>query len=56
MKYKLNMFNKIDNIEIIELIIKKENILDINIDLILYINKYKIIKYKIKELNIYHKV
>ena len=23
---------------------------------ILYVNKYKIIKYKIKELNIYHKV
>ena len=55
MKYKLYMFNKIDNIEIIELIIKKENILDTNIDLILYINKYKIIL-KIKELNIYHKV
>ena len=34
----------------------KENILNTNIDLILYLNKYKIIKYKIKELNIYQKV
>ena len=42
--------------KVIELIINKENILDINIDLILYVNKYKIIKYKIKELNIYYKV
>ena len=39
MKYKLNMFNKIDNIEIIELIINKENILNTNIDLRLYFNK-----------------
>ena len=39
MKYKMNMFNKIDNIKIIELIINKENILNTNIELRLCLNK-----------------